>query len=39
MANITRKYQKLFAGNALNNGQFGSEQLGTEIESNDPEVL
>ena len=39
MANITRKYQKLFAGNALNNGQFGSKQLGTDIESNDIEVL
>jgi hypothetical protein len=39
MTNLTRKFQKLFAGNAINNGQFGSLQSGTKITSADPEVL
>lgn len=41
MAKITRKHQKIFAGDAsvTNNGQFGSAQLGTKITSNDPDTI
>ena len=39
MANLLRKFQKVFADAAINNGQFGSLQLGTKVESNDPEVI
>jgi len=39
MANITRKHHKIFASSATNNGQFGSAQLGTKINSNDPDVI
>ena len=39
MANITRKHYKLFANAATNNGQFGSSQAGTKIESNDPDII
>lgn len=39
MTNIIRKFQKIFANNAINNGQFGSLQATTKILSNDPEVL
>jgi len=39
MARITRKHQKVFAGSAANNGQFGSAQAGTKVLSNDPDTL
>jgi len=39
MARITRKNQKVFAGGASNNGQFGSAQLGTKVTSSDPDVI
>lgn len=39
MAKIQRKTQKVFAGSALNNGQFGSAQLGTKVESSDLDTL
>lgn len=39
MAKITRKHQKVFAGSATNNGQFGSAQAGTKVEDNDLDVL
>lgn len=39
MAKITRKHQKVFAGNASNNGQFGSAQDGTKQLSQDLAVL
>lgn len=39
MTNLTRKNQKVFAANALNNGQFGSLQATTKILSSDIETL
>lgn len=39
MAKITRKQLKIFAGDAANNGQFGSAKVGTKIESNDPDTI
>lgn len=39
MAKITRKTQKVFAGSASNNGQFGSAQVGTKVTSTDPDVI
>lgn len=39
MTNYTRKYQKVFASGAVNNGQFGSLQAATKVKSTDPEVL
>ncbi len=39
MAKITRKTQKILAGSASNNGQFGSAAFGTKILSNDLDVL
>jgi len=39
MANLTRKQQKVFAQDALNNGQFGSLQLGTKITTTDTDVI
>lgn len=39
MANLGFKLLKLFAADALNNGQFGSAQLGTKVLSDDPDVL
>lgn len=39
MANLTRKQQKVFAGSASNNGQFGSLQAGTKITTTDPDVI
>lgn len=39
MAKITRKTQKIFAGGASNNGQFGSARAGTFQTSNDIAVL
>lgn len=39
MARITRKHQKVFAGSASNNGQFGSAQATTKVLSSDPDVL
>lgn len=39
MARIDRKFQKIFAINALNNGQFGSGQDGTKLLTNDIETL
>ena len=39
MTNLTRKNQKIFAANALNNGQFGSLQTGAKVLSNDLDVL
>ncbi len=39
MAKIPRKNQKIFAGSAANNGQFGSAQLGTKVTSTDLDVL
>lgn len=39
MAKIARKTQKIFAGGASNNGQFGSAQVGTKVLSNDPTIL
>lgn len=39
MAKIVRKAQKIFAGSASNNGQFGSAQAGTKLLSTDPDVL
>ncbi len=39
MAKITRKLQKIFAGLATNNGQFGSAQTGDKVLSNDPDVI
>lgn len=39
MAKIVRKTQKIFAGSASNNGQFGSAQANTKILSNDPDTI
>ncbi len=39
MARIVRKDQRIFAGSASNNGQFGSAQAGTQVTSNDLDVL
>ncbi len=39
MAKIPRKTQKIFAGSATNNGQFGSAQLGAKVLSQDLDVL
>jgi len=39
MARITRKNQKIFAGSASNNGQFGSAQAGTKVLSSDLDTL
>jgi hypothetical protein len=39
MARINRVTQKIFAGSASNNGQFGSAQVGTKVESNDLATL
>lgn len=39
MANLARKYQKIFGNNSINNGQFGSLQAGTKITTTDPEVI
>lgn len=39
MARITRKTQKIFAGSAANNAQFGSKQNSTPNFSNDPAVI
>lgn len=39
MARLPRKTQRIFAGNAVNNGQFGSAQLGTKVLSNDLETI
>ena len=39
MANITRKNQKVFAENAINNGQFGSLKDTTKVLSQDLDVL
>lgn len=39
MPEITRKTQKIFASNAVNNGQFGSAQLGTKVLSNDIDTI
>lgn len=39
MARLDRKNQKVFAGGAANNGQFGSAQAGTKILSTDLDVL
>lgn len=39
MANLGFKLLKLFASGATNNGQFGSAQIGTKVESTDPDVL
>lgn len=39
MAKIARKTQKIFAGSAINNGQFGSAQVGTKLTSTDIAVL
>lgn len=39
MANLTRKYQKIFSNASLNNGQFGSLQANTKITTTDPEVI
>ena len=39
MSKIVRKLQKIFAGGATNNGQFGSAQVGTKILSNDLDIL
>lgn len=39
MANLVRKYQKVFASGAANNGQFGSLQAATKVTSIDPEVI
>ena len=39
MAKIPRKTQKVFAGTATNNGQFGSAQVGTKLLSNDLDTL
>ena len=39
MAKIQRKTQKVFAGSASNNGQFGSAQAGTKVTSADLDVL
>lgn len=39
MARISRVLQKVFAGGAANNGQFGSAQAGTKILSNDLAVI
>lgn len=39
MVNLVRKHQKVFAGNAINNGQFGSLQATTKVLSNDPDVI
>ncbi|MEZ5691204.1 MAG: tail fiber protein [Rickettsiales bacterium] len=39
MATLERKHQKIFAGNANNNGQFGSLQATTKVKSQDLDVL
>jgi len=39
MAIIPRKFQKIFAGSATNNGQFGSAQAGTKVTSSDLATL
>lgn len=39
MPKLTRKNQKIFAGSASNNGQFGSAQLGTKVLSNDLDTI
>lgn len=39
MANLTRKQQKVFAESAVNNGQFGSLQLGTKILTSDTDII
>ena len=39
MAKLVRKLQKIFAKNATNNGQFGSAQLGTKIETDDLDII
>lgn len=39
MARIPRKAQLIFASGAVNNGQFGSAQLGTKVLSTDLDVL
>jgi hypothetical protein len=39
MVNIVRKFQKIFANTALNNGKFGSLEEGSKITSSDPEVI
>lgn len=39
MAKLTRKHQKVFAGSATNNGQFGSAQVGTKVLSTDLDIL
>ena len=37
--NLTRKHQKIFSENAANNGQFGSLQTGTKVETPDITTL
>ena len=39
MSKIERKNLKIFAENAANTGQFGSEQTGTKITTQDPETV
>jgi len=39
MAKLTRKHQKVFAGSATNNGQFGSAQTGAKVTSTDLDTL
>jgi hypothetical protein len=39
MAKLTRKHQKVFAGSAANNGQFGSAQTGAKVTSTDLDTL
>ena len=39
MARIDRKTQKIFAGGAANNGQFGSAQTGAKVLSNDLDTI
>ena len=37
--NLTRRHQKIFSENAANNGQFGSSQAGTKVETPDITTL
>ena len=39
MANLERKNQKIFAGSATNNGQFGSLQTGAKVLTTDTDVI
>lgn len=39
MSRITRKFQKIFALGAANNGQFGSGKTGAKVTSNDLDVI